>query len=132
MAKTCIENCLTLTASKMAKIPRLYSRMVTWGKKNNLLGRISVVRVADLEIRLEYQVSETFICYQVRLNTTPLPWDSLRYWFSCPTCGRRVAHLHKPRYHTHFLCRHCHNLTYRSRQVNNRWSRMFKEFDKYK
>lgn len=130
MAKTCIEDCLVLTASKMAKIPRPYSRMVTWGKKNNLLGRISVVRVADLEIRLEYQVESKPISYDVNLNTTPLPWDSLRYWFTCPTCDRRVAHLYKPRYHLNFLCRHCHNLTYRSRQVNNRWTRMLKAIDK--
>ena len=126
MTKTCIEDCLVLTASKMAKIPHQCTRIVTWGNKNYLLGKISVSRAHELEIRLEYQIADKPISYDVSLNTTTLPWDCLRYWFSCPTCERRVAHLYKPQYHHNFLCRHCHNLTYRSRQVNNRWSRMFK------
>ena len=130
MAKICIEDCLVLTASKMAKIPRLYTRMVTWGNKKNYLGKISVSRTHELDLKLEYQVDGKHISYDVSLNTTPLPWDCLRYWFSCPTCDRRVAHLYKPHYHHSFLCRHCHDLTYRSRQVNNRWSRMFKAIDR--
>lgn len=130
MTKTCIENCLILTSSKAAKIPRLHFGTITWGKRNNICGSISIFRVNDLEIKLEYQIDGKSICYDVGLNTTPLPWDKLRYWFTCSVCGRRVAHLYKPRNHIYFLCRHCHNLTYHSRQVNNRWSRMIKAIDR--
>ncbi len=130
MAKTRIEDCFGLTASKVAKLPCWGAGTVTWGKKKEPLASISVYRVTDLEIVLGYSVNDQPVHYSVKLNMTLLPWERQRYWFSCPTCGRRVAHLYKPGHHTYFLCRHCHNLTYRSQQVNNRWSRMFNELDK--
>ena len=130
MKKTCIEDCLILTASKLAKVPRMCSRIITWGDKKNPLASITVYRPSRFEVILGYDTNEQSVRYAIQLNTTHLPWDRPRYWFTCPDCGRRVAHLYKPKYQSLFLCRHCHDLTYRSRQVNNRWSRMLKAIDR--
>jgi hypothetical protein len=56
-------------------------------------------------------------------ESVPLTWTACNFggerpWFICPgaSCGRRVAVLYGPgRY---FLCRHCYDLTYRSRRDN--------------
>lgn len=60
------------------------------------------------------------IRYTVSLTWTPCNFGGARPWFLCPGvvngryCGRRVAKLYLQ--WGYFLCRHCHNLTYRSRQ----------------
>lgn len=47
--------------------------------------------------------------YSAQLMTTAQPLGGVRYWWQCPRCYRRVAHLYGGRL---FLCRHCHKLTY--------------------
>jgi len=60
--------------------------------------------------------------YSIKLVSTPCRYGGIRYWFICPLavdgkeCGRRVAVLYKFGYY--FGCRHCHNLTYHSRNVS--------------
>jgi hypothetical protein len=57
--------------------------------------------------------------------TVPVVWTQCHFggkrpYFTCPgvvngeSCMRRVAKLYKPPAGHYFLCRHCHNLTYRS------------------
>jgi hypothetical protein len=53
---------------------------------------------------------------QVPLTKTPCYFGGFRWWFICPDCGKRMAILYKPRYSNFFLCRQCHNLTYKSCQ----------------
>jgi hypothetical protein len=59
--------------------------------------------------------------YKVRLTTTPCLFGGVRYWFICPLftngvyCGRRVANLYLAPGANYFGCRHCHNLSYESR-----------------
>jgi len=62
--------------------------------------------------------------YDVILTTTPCHFGGIRYWFRCPLlkpdgtpCNRRVAKLYLPPFQSHFGCRHCHDLTYTSRQM---------------
>jgi len=51
---------------------------------------------------------------KVPLSWTPCNYGGNRPWFSCPSCGRRVAKLYlASRY---FLCRHCNNLSYSSQR----------------
>jgi hypothetical protein len=38
------------------------------------------------------------------------------WWFICPDCKRRTAFLYLPPRASHFACRLCHHLTYRSSQ----------------
>jgi len=48
------------------------------------------------------------------------PWfGGKRWWLACP-CGRRAAALYLPPDATHFRCRTCHDLTYRSVRQHDR------------
>ena len=63
--------------------------------------------------------------YKIPLITTPCNYGGKRYWFRCPMsrsgqyCGRRVSTLYKNG--DYFACRHCHNLTYASRNASARY-----------
>lgn len=61
----------------------------------------------------------------IKLDSTPLNFGGVRWWFICPNCSRRVAHLHLPSRAFYFRCRHCYNLTYESAQTSRSWSAAF-------
>ena len=65
--------------------------------------------------------------YRLELDTTPLPWGGLRYWFQCPIkgCGQRVGCLYLPPGGIYFGCRHCYDLTYQSSQEGYQNRRVF-------
>ena len=52
---------------------------------------------------------------EVSLVTTPCNFGGVRYWFGCPSCGRRVGVLYLAPGDVYFRCRHCNNLSYHSR-----------------
>ena len=52
---------------------------------------------------------------KISLVTTPCNFGGVRYWFGCPSCGRRVAVLYLAPGDVYFRCRHCNNLSYHSR-----------------
>jgi len=74
--------------------------------------------------------------YEIPLVQSPCHLGGYRYWFLCPMrsngkyCGRRVGTLYLD--DGYFACRHCHNLTYRSRKINyrSRSDAMFRFLDK--
>jgi hypothetical protein len=68
------------------------------------LGRSSVDQIR-LDLRCTRQA--------VYLHPTALHFGGVRWWFSCPRCGRQCAKLYLPRGSV-FLCRLCHDLTYQS------------------
>lgn len=81
--------------------------------------------------RLTYSLSEEQFDYTVPLVRTHPHLGGTRWWFICPlrhngvACNRRVRKLY--RVGRYFGCRHCHNLTYRSRQEHDpRVSRLMK------
>lgn len=82
-------------------------------------------------IRLIYTVtdnqtgSKSDYNYPVKLVTTPTPWGALRWWFTCPDCGRRCGCIYKPPGGHVFTCRQCANLTYRSSQESHQYDSMF-------
>lgn len=43
-----------------------------------------------------------------------------RFYFTCPSddCGKRVSKLYLPPNESHFACRHCRNLSYKSQLLN--------------
>lgn len=53
--------------------------------------------------------------YQVSLLTSPCNLGGIRFWFQCPGCLERVAVIYLAPGCSYFRCRHCNNLTYRSR-----------------
>jgi len=105
-----LEGCHTLT-------------VITWVMKNTgQESRISleVNMTGKPYARLVYGVSEgndnsTPYDSRVDLVTTQCNLGGVRYWFSCPRCLRRVGGLYLAPGKRHFMCRHCDNLTYRSR-----------------
>jgi hypothetical protein len=113
-------------------------RNITWtsnsGDKNYINYDIDFCSLTPT-IRFHYQVwrsgeedTKTSIDYRVTL-TTPCHIGGYRYWFICPRnyCGRRVGKLYLM--NKYFLCRHCHNLTYESRNENKRYRMLSKIFD---
>ena len=89
---------------------------------------------ADLSaVELFYSVSGSWagpepedIHIVVPLDTTPCHFGGERFWFICPlttngsACRRRVAKLYLPPGAKYFGCRHCYDLSYRSKQVARR------------
>lgn len=59
--------------------------------------------------------------YKYQLTTTPCNYGQSRYWFICGLyvnniyCGRRVGTLYLSPHSPYFGCRHCHELSYDSR-----------------
>jgi len=75
-------------------------------------------------IRFAYTVTDrkgnkTDFGYEVNLVTTRCNFGGVRYWFECPSCGRRVGVLYLAPGDTYFRCRHCNNLSYHSRNGAN-------------
>lgn len=79
-------------------------------------------------IKLQYTYTDRrtdkkeILDYNVGLTTTPCNYGGVRYWFICPLskngqyCGRRVGVLYCVG--KYFGCRHCGELTYRSRNLS--------------
>lgn len=72
-----------------------------------------------------YSGEKEYFDYKIPLTTTSCRFGGKRYWFICPWyrdgvyCGKRVGTLYKDG--DYFACRHCHNLTYNSRNTNRRY-----------
>ncbi len=91
------------------------------GRKFSSIG-VAVLRGA---VELSYSVGpegrKEDVRYTVSISWTACNFGGKRPWFICPGvingryCGRRVAKLYLK--HRYFLCRHCQDLTYESRQV---------------
>jgi hypothetical protein len=55
----------------------------------------------------------------IKLNCTYPHLGGQRWWFNCPSCDRRCSKLYLPPRDRIFLCRICHDLTYRSCQQSH-------------
>ena len=97
--------------------------VITWVRshsgKESRIG-LEVNMTGEPYARLTYSVTDregntTPYDSKVDLITTPCNLGSVRYWFACPGCGRRVGGLYLAPGDDLFRCRHCNNLTYRSR-----------------
>jgi len=60
---------------------------------------------------------------RIRLTETPCHYGGSRFWFVCPSCGRRAGKVYLPTnvYYngervTRWLCRRCYGLTYEQRR----------------
>lgn len=51
------------------------------------------------------------------LQTSRPYFGGVRWWFTCPGCGKRVAYLYLPPGHRLFLCRRCRGLSYYSQRL---------------
>jgi hypothetical protein len=82
------------------------------GQKHRSWLTLEVLPGEGVELHYNYR-KEPVEPYRVRWVTTSPHYGGRRYWWLCPRCWRRVAHL----YGGHpFLCRECHDLTYTTSQ----------------
>lgn len=54
----------------------------------------------------------------MRLETTPLHFGGVRWWFICPRTGRRAAKLYLPNGAHRFACRQAFRMAYRSQNAS--------------
>jgi len=121
MRKILKENCLILSIydlkRSIASEKRQYSAVISWGER----GSLSIfIDKQEKYLKLDYWADEEQIKYTVRLTSTDCYYSHKRYWFICPNnqCGQRVANLYLAPNKYRFACRHCLNLSYRSRNIN--------------
>jgi hypothetical protein len=60
------------------------------------------------------------VCYAIGLVYTDLPSGGARWWWSCPTCWRRVGTLYLPDGRERLACRKCCGLYYRSQYTGRK------------
>lgn len=107
------------------------SGTVTWSRNGEEDGNISIqssVGEGEQHIRFIYTQTDRDtgekkdFDYEIPLTVTPCNYGGVRYWFVCPWyvngkyCGRRIGVLYLGG--KHFACRHCHDLTYNSRNLS--------------
>lgn|SRR5262245_24565470 len=102
-----------------------------WGKGSTIGCTADLSTPQDPVVRVSYTLSGELIAYRIALTTTRPQYGGMRWWFLCPLvvrgvpCRRRVRKVY--RVGKYFGCRHCHDLTYRSRQEHDpRVSRLMK------
>jgi hypothetical protein len=101
-----------------------------WYRQGEQIASISA-RTSNSEVELSYayrrngdEDNEKSVNYTIPLSWTECNFGGKRAWFICPgvvkgrVCGRRVAKLYLGG--GYFLCRHCHDLSYNSRQVGRK------------
>jgi hypothetical protein len=136
ISKTVAEDCLKLSIFKMRQMgyfANYFNGDITWtadGQRSSVDASLEPVG-DELQLRLVYSQTDHStgqkrnFNYTINLTTTPCNFGELRYWFLCPLykngirCNRRVGVLYKGG--DYFGCRHCYNLSYRSRNENPRF-----------
>ena len=86
-----------------------------WSLAGTVVGSISYFMITDKIIfHYLFRRGEEWepVIQEVTLTWTPCNYGGWRPWFLCQ-CGRRVALLYSGA--KYFLCRHCHSLSYASR-----------------
>ena len=107
----------------------------TWSRNGQQIASISAWTSCS-EVRLSYSYGrgtdedKRSVDYTVPLSWTDCNFGEKRPWFVCPgvvngrACYRRVAKLYLK--WGYFLCRHCHDLTYETRQLGRKYSALRK------
>ena len=129
--KTKVEHVNKIDISYLKRTGRLepgVSGLLSWTNGRELCGSIKFSTQQD-KIILSYRARTNGMDWQeisetVYFDISECHFGGYRKWFSCPSCAKRVGILHGAG--THFLCRHCHNLTYSS-QSEELSARMFRK-----
>ena len=103
---------------------------VSWNRGGRPSGEIGALVTED-RARLNYTYTPTggsprSLNYSIDFQSTPTPWGALRYWLTCPACGRRVGKVYLPPAADRFACRRCHNLAYRSNQEQHEFDGLYR------
>ena len=139
MSKIIAEDCRVISIYELRKKGVLidyYSGIITWtsnwGEENKVSFNFNLSDRDNKYFELSYTITnrnteeKTEIKQKYPISTTSCHYGGLRYWFECSAynkgayCGRRVAKLYLCSGSNYFACRHCYNLSYESRNLNQR------------
>jgi hypothetical protein len=133
--KDTVEECRSIDVGSLRREGQLrrghvWSGRMWWSDSSGQEIASLGMAVCDSSVRLNYTLHWKYqgrppdhIDYTVPVVWTPCHFGGERPWFLCPGrgCGRRVAKLYMaPGVAKYYLCRHCHDLTYKSRQQWNK------------
>ena len=127
------EDCLSLSIFDLRRLfgaPVFAQQMPTaswilWTRRDgSISSSVSVDLIwtptSQLTLRYTPRGAAQEVTNTVKLQATPCNYGGERWWFTCPTCKRRVGVLFYRRavliHGAEWACRHCHNLTYTSAQ----------------
>jgi hypothetical protein len=125
--KIAVEECLTLGMARLSRygiVRGVYLRPgeVRWPSGARVTAEpVNAEGRATLVLGYPLGEGEEPVECRVPLSSTCPKFGGLRVWLNCPTCGRRVAKLHRPPGARLFGCRACHTLTYLSCRESHRW-----------
>lgn len=80
------------------------------------------ININDLIKQFYLQAKESFIKSQINIEglevklTTSKTRYGLRFWFTCPSCNKRIGKLYKHPLTGIVACRTCNNLVYKSQK----------------
>lgn len=103
-------------------IDGIRSGTLTWNQGNDRIEFVvSISHVRDSYLEFIYSKKDnkeviTDYKYKSEIEKTKCHFGKCRFWFKCPKCSKRIGLLYMLNYY--FKCRHCHNLTYSSRNMN--------------
>ena len=131
--KATVDECHAITISFLKK-HGYFKRLgypipgsIKWLRSGEVVGTVGFsVNTADLEVQFKYVLTErstgneSHRDYTVQLHRTPCNLGGYRYYFICWDCQRHLTALYLFS-NRDFLCRHCLNLTYSSRNVSKRF-----------
>ena len=138
-AKTTVEECAVLEVRALARAGYLVSGassgVLPLRRGTKTIGRFRTV-MGETSLRLDHELfpgegGGPGRTYQVGVVRTPAINEGERLWFSCPRCHKLADKLYLPPGANVFLCRTCHDLSYRSRQKRpNLWDQVQTELPK--
>lgn len=138
--KVTVEACYAISVQFLNKHGYLSSNkfqygVITWSMNGERLSDVRFgVSTADMKVRFIYRTRNRYFeenwtpkNYEVGLVSTPCYFGGLRYWFKCNQCSKRVGSLYLYS-DLDFMCRHCLNLSYESRNKSKRYCILDKLF----
>jgi hypothetical protein len=78
---------------------------------------VRILLIGESKLKISFSINGESIKQLIPIEWTSCNYGGSRAWFNCPSCRRRVAIVHMPLRKYRFLCRQCHDLTYRSCQL---------------
>jgi hypothetical protein len=93
----------------------LYAGRWQWSRGEQAVASlVYIIRPDQQAVELRYSYGgEEVAPYPVRWSISTPTYGGQRYWWLCPSCGRRCAYLYSGKV---FACRQCYRLTYESAQ----------------
>ncbi len=125
-----VEDCLTLDINTLAReglmVPAGCRGSIDWSNKStgekfaSVCFELTVKNNESPNLRLGYTVgsgeNKKPVQEAIYLQTTKPHLGGVRWWFTCPNCGRRAVKLYIPPGAKLFQCRLCYRLTYQSQR----------------